>query len=300
MAEPRLSVIVTHSADVRPALLGLCMQTLDPRHFEVLLVEARRRGRRSLLDRSRVRIPAELDFAHHRLAPCGRATLRNRGVSLATGDVVVLLAGDFHPNPRFLEAHRRFHALHPEPEDVAVGPVAFPRHRRRSRFERWLDRTGRLFGVAFDKIPPGFDLRFFYAGNASLKREFLARAGPSDEDFPAHAWDDYELSLRLFGQGMRTTLIRAARADHMHRVRLRSRMQQMREAGEAAAIFDAKYPSPHPWHEMRDLPLSRLRWRRAVALLRYRVLGSRDGAFDYFESSLDAAFARAYQRALPS
>ena len=73
-------------------------------------------------------------------------------------------------------------------------------------------------GVPFSDDMTSVPEKFFYAGNCSVKREFLRAAGPLDEDFRYHAWDDYELGLRLSKLGMKASFLPAgeSRARSRH------------------------------------------------------------------------------------
>jgi GT2 family glycosyltransferase len=76
----------------------------------------------------------------------------------------------------------------------------------------WLEESGQLFGVPFRADMAEVPEDFFLAGNASVKRELLTRAGRFDERYSLHAGDDFEFGKRLRAAGMRAQFVPDARA----------------------------------------------------------------------------------------
>lgn len=200
-----------------------------------------------------------------------RARQLNTGLKQARADIILMLADDFLPSPRLVAQHLAVHRDDPDEKLVSIGPGLFPCDGRTNAFMQWLENSGELFGVPFTR--PGLQLppQYFYMANTSLKRSFLQSAGEFDEDFPYDAMDDWEMGLRLQRLGMRNLYLPEATATHEHIIDLPERCRAMRQAGETAAIYDAKSPVPGPWRAMLEAPRRPHSARkRETRLQRYR------------------------------
>lgn len=230
----------------------------------------------------------------------GRAAALNAMLGRAAGDIVLFLADDFVPDCRLVVRHLHFHERHPEPQRAAVGPGLFPALSRRSEFVRWLEDSGSVFGVPFTDPNLVLPHHFFYLGNTSVKRSLLDRAGHFDERFPFDAWDDYEMGLRLCGEGYHAGYVPKAACVHQHHVTLRERMEQVRRGGRSAAIQDRFRDFTHPWHEpmRRAAATSRVeRLRQMASALLRKLLNPGDEACRaaYYRIRLEWAFVAGYE-----
>jgi GT2 family glycosyltransferase len=240
---------------------------------------------------------SELNFRFCEVECGGRAWAYNCGIERAEAPVVAFLAGDFIPDASFAEAHLDFHRRHPDREAVGIGAGLFPARQREDDFCRWLEDSGTLFGISFAGPAPRVPEYFFYAANASAKKEFLIEAGLFDNDFPYPAWDDYEMGLRLRARGMKAALVPGARAMHRHDVTLEARQASMRRAGESACIFERKYPGPQPWDKTCRKSPGRHRLRALLWKAGYALTGRPRFREKYYQSVLDAEFSAGYRDA---
>ena len=224
-----------------------------------------------------------------------RSRQLNAGVRASSGRVVVFLAGDFSANHDFVEAHRQFHFQHPEGEYVAIGPANFVAAQAAGRLVQWLERSGGLFG---GRITEGEAHGFFYAGNASLKRDFLLEAGCFDEDFRYDAMDDFELGERLRRAGMVSYFLPGAGAAHRHEeeVTLSNRRQYMRRSGESAVVFEKKHSGPYGWSKSCTMPPWRLELDAFLWGAAYLCRRKADDLHRFYSARLDAAFVRGWRR----
>ncbi len=226
----------------------------------------------------------------------GRAAAFNGAIERATGDLVLLLVDDFVPGPALLEEHLAVHAEHPRPEVAALGPGYFPPELRGSRFRRWLEDSGELFGWSFTTAGPP-PPSFWYCANTSLKRSFLLEGRLFDERLVQEAWDDYELGLRLAERGMEVVYAPGAAAVHDHPLSLEERRRVMGNAGEAAAVFDSIYPRPHRFWSGTDPSESTLELAARAALLhaRHRLLGREADLHGEYSARMRLAFIEGYR-----
>jgi GT2 family glycosyltransferase len=197
---PRASVVIPtyrrRDAAVR-LVRALANQTIPASDYEVVVVaNGPDDGTREAL--AALEVPYSLRV-FYRDTP-GRAAARNAGVSVARGDVIIMLDDDMEPIPGFVAAHV---AAHRDGEPKAVmGPVPIaisesasaPSAYVGAKFNRHLESLARSGGPT--------TARDFYGGNVSVPRDVFLRIAGFDERFTEYGNEDVELSLRLTSAGV--------------------------------------------------------------------------------------------------
>jgi len=282
-------VTLDKAAGIPSLLRALAAQTVPPEAFEVAIegdVPAAEMERH-------VEHAPRVTYEH---VPHGcRAAYRNRGLARTHAPVAVFLADDFVPAPAWLEHHLRLHERRPEETAAGIGPGLFTAAFRDDPFMRWLEDSGSLFGVSFTRPDPR-RASFFYGANVSVKRRLLDRAGPFDERFRHHAWDDYEMGRRLFALGMTVDFLPDASCIHEHDVTFDERSRAVGRGGESAAVFEQLHPPPHPWRPLVGVSAWRLGLRVAGARLRALATGSDAARGALYQALMDRAFVAGYRR----
>jgi len=295
---PDLSVIVPtlQYPFVDAVVAGLMKQSAPAGSYEVVIADSLEGRWADAIHKEALENP-DVPVVYLRSESPGlwRSRSLNAGIKASGGRLVVLLAGDFTPGRDFVETHRQFHAQNPQRECVAVASSTFVAEQKNGPLVQWLESSGTLFG---DRMEPGDAQGFFYAGNVSLKREFLLEAGLFDEDFPYDSMDDFELGERLRHAGMISYFLPDGHATHQHEeeVTLAERRLYLRRAGESAAVFEKKHPGPYGWSKSCARPPWRLEldaflWG-AVYLGRRRA----EDLHRFYSARLDAAFVRGWRR----
>ena len=297
MHELSIIVPVQHNPHMDKVVRALLEQSAPPESYEVVVVdldggvqqqrvetEARRNSRVSV---RYVQLTGDVAW---------RARALNAGIAAATGSILVFLAGDFIPLPNFVEAHREFHHQHPNPKAVAIGPGQFAAEHAAAEFLRWLEANGKFAGKSPQEAEGA---GFFFCANASLKREFLAQAGPFDEDFHYDCLDDFELGERLRRAGMESHFLPSAATLHEHEAAptLAERRTAMLRSGASAVVYEKKYPGPYDWSRTCVKSPLRLEWEALHWGARY-LISRRKSDLDSFDACrCDAAFVRGWRRA---
>lgn len=188
------------------------------------------------------------------LLPCAttaRAIANNLAAAHATGELLVFLADDFEPSPGLVAAHAAYHTINPDIDAVGIGPALFPDELRRDVFVRWLEDSGRVFGVPMRRAMAVWPRTFFYAGNASVKKRKFDALGGFDEHFLYDAWEDYEFGLRWVASGGYSQFIAGATATHWHAVSFEERCASMVRSGISAHVLERLHPNQHhAWRAM--------------------------------------------------
>ncbi len=293
------SVVVAlnpHASDPAPVFEAYLRQTLPATAFEVIVADG---GTRPGV--------AQAHAAHLRAFPSspvrlietggpGRAAANNAGARAARSELLVFVADDFIPAPTLVRAHVEFHRHLCAPA-VGVGPAFFTAARRADPFCRWLEDSGRLFGIPFRIAEQRWSRRFFYVGNASLARALFEGLGAFDEAFRHDLFDDFEFGLRLAAAGVRAHFLPKALAWHDHDVTVAERAEAMRRSGVAARHCEARHVAFRPWADLAARPLAELAaaLHRAEESARGAATGAARG--DWYLAQMDYAFAEGYHGA---
>lgn len=241
--------------------------------------------------------PARYNIRFFDIGKSSRAAAWNFGSKKAQSPIIIFMGDDFRPSPDFITSHLAAQNKFKSLNTVVIGPAVFGDAIKISRFMHWAEDSGRLFGVPF-KSPQQIPKDFFWGANCSMKKDFFRRSKGFDESFPYHAWDDYELGLRLKAAGMKMHFEPKALAQHDHKVTLRSRAKAMRQAGESAVIFEKKYPGSWPWQEIASI--SRFTYQKSIFSNATMYLFTRKIEYlhNFYIAIEDFTFSRGYKNAL--
>lgn len=105
----------------------------------------------------------------------------NAGISVASGELVVLLDDDMEPVPEFLAAHVRVHRG--EPRLGVIGAVPVTVEPSSPPVVEYLARKFRRHMKKLEDPQHRFDVRDFYTENFSLPREIFPRSDSSMKRF---------------------------------------------------------------------------------------------------------------------
>lgn len=292
-------LIVTddHPPDLDEFFDHLFRQTAPPESYEIVLVDVSHTvDYEEAIRRVKVRKPPALRLEFIKSEGGGRAAGFNQALRASSGALVLFFGDDYIAPETLVSSHRDFHARHPEKNSVGIGSAILEGALRDNHFAVWLETSGDLYGVPFSSDMTSVPEDFFYIGNASVKRAFLDRVGLFDERFPYHAWDDYELGVRMSRLGMKAIYIPDAKARHQHDISLEERARVIGQAGHSAKLFQQKYPGSHRWQSVLKTPM----WRIWLSACLWRTLswftGSQRALTRYYRAVLDRSFCTGYYR----
>lgn len=244
---PQVSVVIPtfERLDVLPEVLAALAAQAGAPPFEVVVVDdGSGDGTAAYLAGWR----GGLDLRVLRQDNRGPAAARNAGVAAAGGELVAFLGDDTVPAPGWLAAHLAAHRARAARGPLAViGYTGWHPRMRLTPFLRYINEHGLQFGYALIDDPEHVPFNFFYTSNVSLPRELLLRE-PFDLGFPYAAWEDIELSYRLFRRcGMEIVYEPGARVDHLHPTDFDRFTRRQEKAGESAVVFWRLHPELGPF-----------------------------------------------------
>ncbi len=249
----RVSLIVVSEPDVfnhkqRNFFASVAAQTYPHDAFEFILVDGQAKASTS---RAFAEFRQQYPAISASLLSCpspARAAQNNMAAAQADGDLLVFLADDFDPSPGLIAAYAEYHTLNPDLDAVGIGPGLFPDNCRKDIFARWLEDSGKIFGVPMRRILAVWPKTFFYAGNASIRKAKFQTLGGFNERFLNDAWDDFEFGIRWVASGGYSQFVAGATAAHRHAVSFDERCRNMEIAGKAARVFEKLHPDlDHVW-----------------------------------------------------
>lgn len=210
MPEPALSVVIAtynRLPSLRTTLQDLAKQSLPARTFEVVVVDD---GSDDAVAPHLEDLSLPYALLVERQPNAGQAAARQRGVTRARGDIIVIVDDDMRLPPDFLAAHQRAHDAGAR---VGLGHIAAPEDdgRRLKVFERFHIRQLERFVAAMRAggEPRGVHL---CTGNVSFRREDFLAVGGFDTSLLRS--EDRELGIRLEKRGGKLVFVDDARSMH--------------------------------------------------------------------------------------
>lgn len=242
----RLSVIIpTHN---RAEILKICLsKVLEQKgvDFEVIVVDDGSTDNTESVVREFIRKTDNL--AYIKIPSSHQGVARNRGVKLATGEVIVFIGDDIFVEPEFLKKHHDKHTEHSEENIVVLGYSTWDPKLKINSYMQFLEESGWQFGYGFIRphkmIGVADPYRFFYTSNISLKKSFFEKE-QFNEDFKFYGWEDIELGYRLWkNHDMQIYYEPHAKAYHHHEIKPSDLPIKMRAVGRSAVYFERLQPS---------------------------------------------------------
>lgn len=262
---PMISIVIpTHRrrASVERALRALSSQSLPPEQYEVIVsVDGEGEGTREMTERFRAPFSLRSLTREKR----GRAAACNAGLREARGEIALLLDDDMEPEPACLAAHRAAHRGKTRLGLLAAVPVVLEPDTAPvvryvgEKFNRHLEKLARPGQVV--------EIRDFYTGHFSIRRDLLLQLGGFDEDFALYGNEDVELAVRLQKAGVELLYSAEAVARQHYEKDFAALARDNVEKGRTAVLCARKHPEA-----FERLKLSRFgegsgKWRALRGLL---------------------------------
>jgi GT2 family glycosyltransferase len=290
---PDISVVIPTFE--RPDLLEQCLwslqgQTTPSERFEVVVIDD---GSSAATDDIIAKSTKAMPNLITAKQPTNRgpAAARNRGVNMASAELILFLDDDMVAAPDLIAGHVGCHAGRDGHLGV-VGLVEWLPQLDISPFMRWLDAGDVQFN--YSRLNPGpvdHPWDAFYTCNVSLRRELFQASGGFDERFPYPAYEDTELAARLSEFGFHLEYRPNLLAWHARPITLDIFCDRMRKVGQAAVLLNRIRPN-FPNLPRTDLPAYGVLRRILVRSLGWvAATSTRDGVRGkYYQHRVNIAY----------
>ena len=243
----KLSVVIpTYN---RAGILKTCLEKLAKQQgvdFEVIVVDdGSTDDTESQVSSLKSQGRAWSDIRYIKQKASHQGVARNRGVEVATGDIIVFIGDDIFVEPGFLMKHHDRHVEHTDENVVVLGFTTWDPNIQINSYMRFLEDSGWQFGYKFLKpamIGRADPYKFFYTSNISLKKSFFERE-EFNENFVFYGWEDIELGYRLWKRhGMEIYYEPQAIGYHHHEILPSDLPAKMQAIGKSAVHFQRLQP----------------------------------------------------------
>jgi len=247
----------------RASRLERLLRRLDELHaagdrFEtVVSVDGSTDGTAEMLAALRVRYPLRVVLGDN-AGPCAA---RNRGMTAASGEIIIFLDDDVSPRDGLIERHLAIHRR--DSQAAVIGPMLPPAG---GVMPPWLRFEAAMMLRQYALFASGLAAPthlHFYTANASLRRANALNAGGFDEKFKRQ--DDVEFAYRLAAAGAHFYFVAEAEVIHEPDRTLSGFLRMAYENGRYSVLMERK-GHPHgravAYVEARRHRLNRLppRW----------------------------------------
>ncbi|MDD2889778.1 MAG: glycosyltransferase [bacterium] len=159
----------------------------------------------------------------------GPHAARNAGIKIATGELIIFVDSDVLVHPDFVKDHINIHTQYPD--IILQGMVRYIKDIRKATFKFFYTNL-MSFGILVSQ-------------NASIKKEWLIKAGLFDETFGV-GYEDIDLGIRLQNLGLRFRYaIKQCKAYHINlphgKKSIKEYISKHFERGKCAYYFTKKH-----------------------------------------------------------
>jgi len=176
----------------------------------------------------------------------GPAAARNRGIEMATGEIIAFTDDDCVPPPDWLRSLADGFQRHPEVSGVAGYLEAAPdvlRSNPFARYEAYVMHS--LYRAGSEPYVGGFETPGGGTNNVAYRADVLREAHGFDESFPHAAGEDADLKKRVTEAG-HLLLYLPIKVTHHHEFSWRGFQRQQIIRGRGVVHFERKHAGAPP------------------------------------------------------
>lgn len=161
----------------------------------------------------------------------GPAAARNYGLREAKGEIIIFIDSDVLVNSHFIQEHLRYHQKY---HGIVVRGLVINTPDIKNLAEKKMKLTD-------------ISTAFFATGNVSVRKSYLVKVGPFNENFKEYGWEDLEMGERLKELDLKVRTNKKALGYHYQKKLYLADLPKIcakEEArGRTAVIFYKKHPT---------------------------------------------------------
>jgi GT2 family glycosyltransferase len=267
---PQLSIVLStlgNYAVLRQVLDGYERQDAPLERFELLVVsDCAEPDREALFDAVGER-PYQLRVLTGEVP--GLSANRNAGFRAASAPIVLFTDNDTIPTRRLVSEHLVWHRRFPAEEAAVLGLVRWAPGLKITPFMKWLERGIQFDFESINGIEAGWAQ--LYGANASLKRSFVQRVGPYEQEQLPYGYEDLDWAYRARSHGLRVLFNRRAVVDHWREMTVEHWQARAPRLAVSEWRFCQLHPEVEPWFQRKfaDSMTVPSGGRRSAALARW-------------------------------
>jgi GT2 family glycosyltransferase len=237
MTAPLISVVLGtyNQKDVlEKVLFSLSKQTMPDNNYEIVVVDSSSNDGTSELLKE---FHPNCHFQYFIQENNGKAGARNRGVTAARSEIIIITDADMIADERMIEAHYNAHIQRNE-------PACFEGITYNLKCLEWPTTTDNTYPYIKGNYRQTARLGWWYflTGNISFPKNIFEQESGFDESFLNYGWEDLELGYRLSKKKIGLFYLKDAINYHYHVVTKQEEIERNINKGSSASIFLRKHP----------------------------------------------------------
>ena len=254
-SQPQISVVIPTRN--RKKILKKCLKALNKQNynfnkFEIVIIDdGSNQNNKEMIEN--LDLKPKINYTYQKQT--GPAKARNNGIKKAQGEYIIFIDDDIIVNKKFINSHMK---QHKENNKVIVhGPVIYTND---------LENP-----TSAEKKIRDFSNAFFATGNASIKKEYLIKAGLFNERFDEYGWEDLEFGKRLKKLDLTAVQAEDAVGYHLKHSFSPDDIPGMRDREKQRGRMAVLYHDINPSFSVK---LSTLYWQPFLILLEIFTIGN--------------------------
>ena len=231
---------------LKKCLRALNKQNYDHNKFEVIIIDdGSTVNNKSMINK--LNLDYSLTYKYQKQT--GPAGARNKGIRLAKSDYIIFIDDDIIVNKDFIKSHMNKHSKY---NNIIVhGPVIYTNN---------IDKP-----TSAQKKIKDFSNAFFATGNASIKKDYLFKAGLFNEKFYEYGWEDLEFGKRLKKLNLKSVQAKNAKGYHLKHEFSPEDIPKIREQEKQRGRMAVLYHDINPTFSVKTTTLY---WKPTILLIK--------------------------------
>ncbi len=242
---------------LKRALTALNTQTFPKDQYEVIVsIDGSEDGTREMVENFKSSYQLRSLWGPN----TGRAATRNRGISEAGGEVLIMIDDDMEPAPKFVEAHYSSHPTGTRYGVLGAAPILIDEASTPVAHYIAKEFNSRLKDKMSDPNYK-FEIWDFYCGNFSILRKDLIRVNGFNESFANYGYEDIELAQRLIKSGVNIAFNPDACCIQHYDEDFRGLAMKTIASGKTAVLLVSTHPELFNELKFREYYFTGWKWR---------------------------------------